>query len=213
MLSDREKVVVGTCLLVILTAVVTGCLVLFAGDGKAPSGTGLPATSGPQALLNGQNVPGQQEGSVSGLSSLQEQALLEQQQALTSQPQSSSTPQDQQTTPTGGTVAGDWLLNVQGNVYVFQSLPVTLKKDGTVSLRGTNAGYVQITSSHYSFDSSTRAIKIDCDCVITVPQTGTMPVVLNLEGTFNSGLTQATGAFTATSNSTPIDQGTFKLSH
>jgi hypothetical protein len=213
MLSDREKVVVGTCLLVILATVVTGCLVLFTGDGKAPSGTGqLSGTSGPQTLLNGQTAPGQQGSSLSGQGSLQGQTLSEQ-QAPTSQQQSNSTTQDQQSAPTGGTVSGAWLLNLQGKVYNFPPLPVTLKTNGTVSLEGANSPYVQIKDSHYTFDAASRAIMIQCNCEITVPQSGVMPVTLTLYGSFESGLKQATGNFAAETNSTPTDQGTFKLYH
>lgn len=220
MLSDREKVVVGTCLLVILAAVVTGCLVLFAGGGKAPSGTGqMPNSSGPQALLNGQAAAGQTGGSLPGLGSPEQQAALQQQQAFLEQQaaaasqQSNSSTQDQQSAPSGATVAGSWLLDVKGKVYNFPSQPVTLKQDGTVSLGGANSPYVNIRDSRYSFNAANRSIQINCTCEITIPQSGSMPVTLTLNGTFDPGLTKATGVFMAATNSTPTDQGTFTLHH
>ncbi len=209
-LTKREKIVVGVCLLVVLAAGITGVVVWLATTrNPSPKSSYRTALSSLPQQNGGQSSASQQQGQD------QSQRRSSGQSDVTrSADQSKSTSQDTSGRPASNSpVAGQWVLDMQGTSSALPGLSVTLNQNGTVATSGAEANIFKLKDGRYSYDSSTRALKIQCDCEIPVSQGTTMAVELELSGTANAGPTEATGNFTATVSGTRADSGTFRLHH
>ena len=207
MLTEREKIVVGVSLLVVLLIVVVTGVVLLAGR-KGPSlesnyrsaVSSLPG-QGSQAL-----TPDQQ----AALSQQSRQAS-DQASGADSNSQSGTSTQNPSSPSSNSPIAGQWTLEMQGASSPFPALPVTLNPDGTITITGAESSSLKVKSSSYNYNTVTRALKAGFTSNVNASIDTSILIIFDFKGTMDAGLTSSSGTFTATVNGATVDKGTFKL--
>lgn len=211
MLTEKEKIVVGVSLLVVLLIVVVTGVVLLAGR-KGPS------------------LESNYRSAVSSLPGQGSQALTPDQQAALSQQsrqasdQASGADSNSQSSSQSGTstqnpsspssnspIAGQWTLEMQGASSPFPALPVTLNPDGTITITGAESSSLKVKSSSYNYNTVTRALKAGFTSNVNASIDTSILIIFDFKGTMDAGLTSSSGTFTATVNGATVDKGTFKL--
>ena len=213
MLTEREKIVVGVSLLVILLIVVVTGVVLLAGmKGKGPS-----LESNYRSAVS--SLPGQ---SSQALTPDQQAALSQQSRQASDQAsgadsnsqsssQSGTSTQNPSSPASNSSIAGQWTLEMKGASSPFPALPVTLNPDGTITITGAESSSLKVKSSSYNYNTVTRALKAGFTSNVNASIDTSILIIFDFKGTMDAGLTSSSGTFTATVNGATVDKGTFKL--
>jgi len=208
MLTEKEKIVVGVSLLVVLLIVVVTGVVLLAGR-KGPSlesnyrsaVSSLPG-QGSQALTPDQQAASSQQS---------RQQASDQASGADSNSQSGTSTQNPSSPASNSSIAGQWTLEMQGASSPFPALPVTLNPDGTITITGAESSSLKLKSSSYNYNTVTRALKAGFTSNVSASIDTSILIVFDFKGTMDAGLTSSSGTFTATVNGATVDKGTFKL--
>ncbi|HEY5530661.1 MAG TPA: hypothetical protein VIK22_01510 [Candidatus Anoxymicrobiaceae bacterium] len=208
MLTEKEKIVVGVSLLVVLLIVVVTGVVLLAGR-KGPSlesnyrsaVSSLPG-QGSQALTPDQQAASSQQS---------RQQASDQASGADSNSQSGTSTQNPSSPSSNSPIAGQWTLEMQGASSPFPALPVTLNPDGTITITGAESSSLKVKSSSYNYNTVTRALKAGFTSNVNASIDTSILIIFDFKGTMDAGLTSSSGTFTATVNGATVDKGTFKL--
>ncbi len=208
MLTEKEKIVVGVSLLVVLLIVVVTGVVLLAGR-KGPSlesnyrsaVSSLPG-QGSQALTPDQQAASSQQS---------RQQASDQASGADSNSQSGTSTQNPSSPSSNSPIAGQWTLEMQGASSPFPALPVTLNPDGTITITGAESSSLKVKSSSYNYNTVTRALKAGFTSNVSASIDTSILIIFDFKGTMDAGLTSSSGTFTATVNGATVDKGTFKL--
>ena len=116
--------------------------------------------------------------------------------------------------PVDDSLVGQWSLDFTGQYLQTEQLPVELNSDGTITLEETEIHpYFTIKGGSYEWNPDSNEIHMSYNCFLTIAMYP--PLVLEMNGTFDTGLTATEGNFTAiwpeVSPGRVLDQGNFRL--